>query len=120
VRVRVSFKLPGLLDSELASSGGGDAYVPMVGKGRKWAQSTRLFNLRRPLTLRDPQLEASDLSGALSEGSPSAAAFLDGQPGISGRIREACRLGLTGRPAADSPCHTRLGLGLDSGLISPR
>jgi hypothetical protein len=36
----------------------------MVGQGRKWVQSTRLVNLRRPLSLRDPQLEASDLSGA--------------------------------------------------------
>ncbi len=60
VTVRVS--LPGLL--ELASSGGGDAQVPMVGRRRKRVQLTRLFKPRRPLTLRDPQLEASDLSGA--------------------------------------------------------
>ena len=37
----------------------------MVGQGRKWVQSTRLLNPRRFLSLRDPQLEASDLSKAL-------------------------------------------------------
>ena len=37
----------------------------MVGQGRKWVQSTRLLNPRRFLSLRDPQPEASDLSGVL-------------------------------------------------------
>ena len=35
----------------------------MVGQGRKWVQSTRLLSPRRFLSLRDPQPEASDLSG---------------------------------------------------------
>jgi hypothetical protein len=51
---------------ELAIFGGVDALVPIVGPGRKWVQSTpRLFNRRRFLSLREPQLEASHLlSGA--------------------------------------------------------
>ena len=40
----------------------------MVGQGRKRVQSTRLLNPRRPLSLRDPQLEAS-----IWERSPKAA-----------------------------------------------
>ena len=39
------------------------------------------------------------------EGSPSAAAFLDGQPGISGRIGEAD----SAQPTGNGPCHGRLG-----------
>ena len=70
-------------------------------------QSTRLLNPRRFLTLRDPQLEALDLSGALGEGSPPAAAYiyLDRQPGISGRIGEAD----SAQPTRDGPSHGRLG-----------
>ena len=54
--------------------------------------------------------------GEVPEGSPPAAAFLDRQPGISGRIGEAD----SAQPTRNGPCHTRLGFGLDSGLISPR
>ena len=54
--------------------------------------------------------------GEVPEGSPPAAAFLDRQPGISGRIGEAD----SAEPTRNGPCHTRLGFGLDSGLISPR
>ncbi len=75
-------------------------------------QSTRLFNLRRPLTLRDAQLEASDLSGALKAALRPPCAFLDGQPGTSVRISEAD----SASPTRNGPCHTRLGFGLDSGL----
>ncbi len=40
------------------------------------------------------------------EGSPPAAAYLDRQPGISGRIGEAD----SAQPTRDGPCHGRLGL----------
>ena len=46
------------------------------------------------------------------EGSPPAAAFLDRQPGILGRICEAD----SAQSTRNGPCHTRLGFGLDSGL----
>ena len=41
------------------------------------------------------------------EGSPPAAAYLDRQPGISGRIGEAD----SAQPTRNGPCHTRLGFG---------
>jgi hypothetical protein len=58
-------------------------------------QSTRLLNRRRFLhvTLRDPQLRRS------------SAAYLERQPGISGRIGEAD----SAQPTWDGPCHGRLG-----------
>ncbi len=87
--------LPGLL--ELAIFGGVDAYVPMVGQGRKWVQSARLVNRRRFLSLRGSQVEPSIWTRSPGEGScahsPPAAAlkFLDRQLGtrILGRIGEA-------------------------------
>ena len=85
----------------------------MVGQGRKRVQSTRLLSPRRFLSLRDPQLEASDLSKAL-KGGPATAAYLDGQPAISGRMGEADST----QPTRNGPCHRRLGFGLDPGLIS--
>ena len=48
------------------------------------------------------------------EGGPAAAAYLDGQPGISGRLGEA----VSAQPTRNGPCHRRLGFGLDPGLIS--
>ena len=48
------------------------------------------------------------------EGGPAAAAYLDGQPGISGRMGEAD----SAQPTRNGPCHRRLGFGLDPGLIS--
>ena len=58
-----------------------------------------------------PATRSLDL-GEVPEGSPPAAAFLDRQPGISGRIGEAD----SAQPTRNGPCHTRLGFGLDSGL----
>ena len=77
----------------------------MVGQGRKWVQSTRLFNPRRFLTLRDPQLEASDLSGALKAALQPPHTSTGAQPGISGRIGEAD----SAQPTRNGPCHGRLG-----------
>ena len=48
------------------------------------------------------------------EGGPAAAAYLDGQPAISGRMGEADST----QPTRNGPCHRRLGFGLDPGLIS--
>ena len=62
-----------------------------------------------------PVTRSLDLDEA-PEGSPPAAAFLERQPGISGRFGEAD----SAQPTRNCPCHTRLGFGLDSGLISPR
>ena len=57
--------------------------------------------------------------GEVPEGSPpAAAAFRDrqGSGDIGPNIGEAD----SAQPTRNGPCHTRLGFGLDSGLISPR
>ncbi len=107
-----------------------------TGQGRARVQSTRLFNyinliragfsesLARSTGARthisESRVEAWINRGRRgapdSEGSPfgPAAAFLDGQPGISGRIGEADTAPRTRNDAR----HTRLGFGIDSGLLS--
>ena len=51
-----------------------------------------------------PTTRSLDL-GEVPEGKPPAAAYLDGQPGISGRMGEADAAQTT----RDGPCHGRLG-----------
>ena len=87
----------------------------MVGRRRKWVESTRLLKPRRFLSLRDPQLEASiwERSPKASPRPPHTSTANRGYPVEWARQTRPKRPGM-------APAMGGWAFGLDSGLISPR